>query len=484
MVYIPDCRALLLDLFGYLQFALVLAYCAPSDKVAREYLEDCKTIEELTTFCVKASSDHRLLFIVDQANVLDPEDESADRITLASKRDARSLLDRITARHLKLASATANYAHGIADQLRQTGERRLHMYGGLTEEEMHYWWRNTGLGTRLSQEERLGIEDVTGKLPILLNVLDKLPIQANDQGGLEEMQDLFQHLLGGLSQSREVLLMRRRILHFGECQKEKYKDSTNITRFRDAWHACIVGGRVTMNMEQYLDWRHFYVHDGDGGVTCGVVRRAATDFLRSFGNPEDFLRPQWSHSLRLAGGNVCMLGFVVEQMVLSWMALRGCGFIERRFGERPTTMLVDAIPKDVLKGQSGVVLYIPTVYNFPAVDAVLVQTGPENTAAIYGIQVTISQTHSNSEEMFFRKWESWLDQLGLPHEKVHFGFVWVLEDRGFRPARENVPEKVVTLRGDRKLVYPAFERHRFTVGEVDKEIGSKLAGARARVRRL
>ncbi|RPB20043.1 hypothetical protein L211DRAFT_576338 [Terfezia boudieri ATCC MYA-4762] len=138
VVYIPDCRALLLDLFGYLQFALVLAYCAPSDKVAREYLEDCKTIEELTTFCVKASSDHRLLFIVDQANVLDPEDESADRITLASKRDARSLLDRITARHLKLASATANYAHGIADQLRQTGERRLHMYGGLTEVNTSY----------------------------------------------------------------------------------------------------------------------------------------------------------------------------------------------------------------------------------------------------------------------------------------------------------------------------------------------------------
>lgn len=44
-----------------------------------------------------------------------------------------SLLDRITARHLKLASATANYLHGIADQYKQTGERRLHMYGGLTD---------------------------------------------------------------------------------------------------------------------------------------------------------------------------------------------------------------------------------------------------------------------------------------------------------------------------------------------------------------
>ena len=39
--------------------------------------------------------------------------------------------------------------------------------------------------------------------------------------------------------------------------------------------------------------------------------------------------------------------------------------------------MVDSIPEDVTGATSGVVLYIPTVYNFPAVDAVLVVTGPE-----------------------------------------------------------------------------------------------------------
>jgi len=38
-----------------------------------------------------------------------------------------------TAPHLKLASATVKYLQGIADQDKQTGERRLHMYGGLTD---------------------------------------------------------------------------------------------------------------------------------------------------------------------------------------------------------------------------------------------------------------------------------------------------------------------------------------------------------------
>ncbi|RPB25778.1 hypothetical protein L211DRAFT_835830 [Terfezia boudieri ATCC MYA-4762] len=56
---------------------------------------------------------------------------------------------------------------------------------------------------------------------------------------------------------------------------------------------------------------------------------------------------------------------------------------------------------------------VPTVYNFPGVDAVLV------AAAIYGIQVIISQTPSNSEETFFWKWETWLERLG--HERYSSG---------------------------------------------------------------
>ena len=50
---------------------------------------------------------------VDQVNDLDPESEVLDRFTLEAK---RSLLDRITARHFKFASATANYLHGISNQ--------------------------------------------------------------------------------------------------------------------------------------------------------------------------------------------------------------------------------------------------------------------------------------------------------------------------------------------------------------------------------
>lgn len=54
---------------------------------------------------------------------------------------------------------------------------------------MWYWWRNAGIGTRLGHENRLGIEDLAGKLPILLNVLDKLPVKGKDQTGVDEAHD-------------------------------------------------------------------------------------------------------------------------------------------------------------------------------------------------------------------------------------------------------------------------------------------------------
>jgi len=93
---------------------------------------------------------------------------------------------------------------------------------------MQYWWSNSSIGTRLGDENRLGIEDLTGRLPILLNVVDKLPVKANDQTEVDA--DIFQQLVGGLLESHEVVCMQRNIHNFGESQKEKYKDSTNITR--------------------------------------------------------------------------------------------------------------------------------------------------------------------------------------------------------------------------------------------------------------
>jgi len=133
VVFVPDCRALLRDMFGYLRLALRLAFHGPRHEARTDFLDRSTTVEELERFCAAAASKYRLLFIIDQANALDSEEEAVDRFTRQAKREARALLDKITAQHLKLASSSSNYQHGPYDRYRQAGEKRLQLYGGLTE---------------------------------------------------------------------------------------------------------------------------------------------------------------------------------------------------------------------------------------------------------------------------------------------------------------------------------------------------------------
>ena len=95
---------------------------------------------------------------------------------------------------------------------------------------MVYWWGNACLGAKLGHEHRPAVEELTGRLPILLNVLDKLDIQVTDSGDCEGADDIFQQLLTGLFESHEVISMRRAIHNFGECQKEEYEDSASIAK--------------------------------------------------------------------------------------------------------------------------------------------------------------------------------------------------------------------------------------------------------------
>jgi energy-coupling factor transporter ATP-binding protein EcfA2 len=131
VIYLPDCREMMGDAFEYLRSALRLAFTRSTQRDA--FLARCKDTQGLLDFCSSASSEVRLLFIVDQVNSLDPTDETTDRFRLEMKRNVRTILDTITAKHMKISSSSGNYLHALHDIHRQTGEKRLHLYGGLNE---------------------------------------------------------------------------------------------------------------------------------------------------------------------------------------------------------------------------------------------------------------------------------------------------------------------------------------------------------------
>jgi hypothetical protein len=70
----------------------------------------------------------------------------------------------------------------------------------------------------------------------------------------------------------------------------------------------------------------------------------------------------------------------------------------------------------VISKRRGTTIYVPVVYNYKAVDAIVVhQCAPGRTgkpkAIVIGIQVTIAGNHMKSELNFFENWEDWASHL-------------------------------------------------------------------------
>jgi hypothetical protein len=129
-------------------------------------------------------------------------------------------------------------------------------------------------------------------------------------------------------------------------------------------------------------------------------------------------RPRNLHSLRLAGSNPSVLGFFTEQMILSWISVNGCPLGGKEFAV-PLKTITFPGKKPALDPDVGFSLYVPTSFNFRAVDAVMVfQNKARTEAVVVGVQITISKTHSDSETKFFADWQWWESVLGC--SKVSF----------------------------------------------------------------
>ena len=75
---------------------------------------------------------------------------------------------------------------------------------------------------------------------------------------------------------------------------------------------------------QYMDHRYFYVDaEGNGRYSCGLARQAITEYLRINAEERIFLGLQWYNTLMAFKDNPSVIGFTVEQMVISQIASTG-----------------------------------------------------------------------------------------------------------------------------------------------------------------
>jgi hypothetical protein len=253
-------------------------------------------------------------------------------------------------------------------------------------------------------------------------------------------------------------------------------DANGECRYEQSVLDCLSNREVVAEARNYLDWRYFFAgSDSIGHTTSEIARQIAGRHIRPQVGLDEFLRSRWYDSMARAP-NRTALGFIVESMVISWIVAQGCVGAGNEFDARPKYKFFPASQPEI-EGDEGFTIYIPQAFNFRAVDALLVHVDTSTREAIVvGVQITIAKYHSESEEPFMRRWAIYEEQLKEFCKKVSYRFLWIHEELGNKPIREEVAAVIKELKGGQRTVSPAYTRLRTTVQTVSPSIGRKLNG--------
>lgn len=224
-----------------------------------------------------------------------------------------------------------------------------------------------------------------------------------------------------------------------------------------------------------------------GRTTCDLARMVGASRLREIQNLADFSEGWWVKRIARGGDNPAVLGFLIERAVLGILITRGIKLAGPEFKSNNSLIMQKfsgRLPSDAPNRDSKGIMYIPTAYNYAAVDAILAarmkrrNAQAESRAIVIGIQVTISNFHSDSEGAFMRLWQDW-DEL-MASDKTIFRFIWIVETTSGDISEnwEDVPEKMVTLRGKRTIIHPAYQRRYISLMTFNEGVGNSLKAAR------
>ena len=232
---------------------------------------------------------------------------------------------------------------------------------------------------------------------------------------------------------------------------------------------------LSENIPKLIDHRYFYntpdpkLGRNVGHCTCGLARKAVGTMLLVGSNVRfcdmDFLQslPDYIH-------NPSVVGFMIEQAVLSSIALNGLNI-------RPETnrrMVVKAFEEEVPNvddDTEGPILYLPQAFNFKAIDGVIVVKEPEpkeglseKKLLVLPLQITVAERHSDSHETFFSEWNTWNEKLKRFNVEPHF--IWITEDGGKPIHHRRAPG------------WPAHYELDIGLNDVNKHIGSSYKDAK------
>ena len=246
-------------------------------------------------------------------------------------------------------------------------------------------------------------------------------------------------------------------------------------------NACILNCSIGFIDPDLCDHRYFFRKSQDGVTrgfsTCGVARDALTKFLRGYGAIKASEYHYWLQYLPSVIHNPSVTGFLIEHACLSFIVLNGLNINMGISGGMFPQTFPGKYPD--YNRTKELVIYCPTNFNFPAIDALIVRldlTESKKKAWLFPVQVTIAKRHSDSELEFFAHWAEWCDRLSDFETEVHF--LWVTNDNCH--LSKDLERKVHSSARGETLIHPDYTSHRLPISLVSSDISRRLESARSR----
>ncbi|KAF8458181.1 hypothetical protein BGX38DRAFT_1326580 [Terfezia claveryi] len=309
-----------------------------------------------------------IIFVIDQANVLDHDVHVDDHISNQKKIEARRLLDGIASQHMKVSSSTANYHAARYDELRETAESRLTLNHGLND-----------------------VKNLTGRMPILLRALSESAKELRDSAGDVLTRELAPHpqwhiKLEEIFMEHSVVRRIISILNkFATKRLEEFQmanDEMKLNSYRRGLEACLLDQGMQPEDEAYLDARFYYRDSSSiGRTTCHLARSVGAARVRAPQTFGPFAEKSWLNRIALPREYPAVLGFLIERAVLGVLVKNGTEHAGGEFSRG------------------------------------LVQQGYR--------YLTIAGSHSASEEGFMKNWGQWHHVMGC--DSTEFKFLWIVE---------------------------------------------------------
>jgi hypothetical protein len=192
------------------------------------------------------------------------------------------------------------------------------------------------------------------------------------------------------------------------------------------------------------------------------------EVLRERSEDSAFLGEEWHRALEAFKNNRSVVGFMVEQMIISRLASSGVN--AGHLAIKAASIITFQGTSTRLLNKDGRVYHVPLKFNLKAVDAIYVSVNAkQKTALVVPIQITVAKKHGDSVGAFFEDWATWSQ--ALANYNITVRFMWIHDsERGLR----EVEAKTIKLKGRDVSSWPRHDVVFVSVEQVDKDLAMTL----------